>query len=135
MSFFKISLFCKWCNQAWRFEGKKKFSKMRYLINISLESSIIVLVKHCCLLYDICALWSFEKNSCCKKLSFQVVNFSRYRMDLFFRQLRVAIRRINFRSQGAHTTEKFLESYFSHYFSSSHILNEKMINYQIIFTA
>ena len=69
------------------------------------------------------------------KISFQVVNFSRYRMDLFFRQLRVAIRRINFRSQGAHTTEKFLESYFSHYFASSHILNEKMINYQIIFTA
>ena len=55
------------------------------------------------------------------KIVFQVVNFSRYRMDLFFRQLRVTIRRINIHSQWGHTTAKFLESYFNHYCSSSHI--------------
>ena len=55
------------------------------------------------------------------KIVFQVVNFSRYSMDLFFRQLHVAIRKINIHSQRAHTTAKFLESYFSHYCSSSHI--------------
>ena len=44
-----------------------------------------------------------------------------HRMDLFFRQLHVAIRRININSKRGHTTVKFLESYFSHCCSSSHI--------------
>ena len=52
------------------------------------------------------------------KIGFQVFNFSRYRMDLFFA---VAIRRKNIHSQRAHTTVKFPESHFSHYYSSSHI--------------
>ena len=78
--------------------GREKFSKIHYPINIPLELNIIVLIKHCCLIYDSCVLWNSEKNSCCKKhknIDFQVFKFSTYRMDLFFRQLRVAIRRVN----------------------------------------
>ena len=128
MSFFKISRFCKGCNQAWRFEGEGKLSKMHYPINISLESSIIVLVKHWYLLYDSCVPWNFERKIVAVKnlkIGFQVVNFSRYRMDSFFRQLRAAIRRTNIHSQRGHATAKFLESYCSHYCSSSHIENRE----------
>ena len=37
------------------------------------------------------------------KIASQVVNFSRYSMDLFFSQLRVAIRRMNIHSQRGFT--------------------------------
>ena len=43
------------------------------------------------------------------KIGFQVVKFSRCRMDLFFMHLRVSIRKINIHSQRRHTTAKFLE--------------------------
>ena len=87
----------------------EQFLKMRFSINIPMGSNNLALIKH----YTTVAYNKILRKTVAVKnlkIGFQV-----------FRQLLVAIRKVNIHSQRGHITAKFSESYFSQFSSSSDI--------------